>query len=229
MSAFVPISALPPFVTAGKDSLLLLSQRMLRGEKSERSRRQVLDAALQLFSTCGYRATSVRDIARAAGVSTGNVYHHFPDKETIFRTLLDDYRALTSSEAFPLARVLQNTSFPANIEQIGYAARDGIRQSRAYQALIFVDVIEFEGTHIRKFYSELGKRYGAFVSEEALGTMRHRLRPSVSVIDALLITARVFFNYFTIEILFNVPEPFGKEASAVIKDLSDIVRNGILM
>ena len=81
----------------------------------------------------------------------------------------------------------------------------------------------------RKFYSELGKRYGAFVGEEALGVMRQRLRPSVSAIDALLITARVFFNYFTIEILFNVPEPFGKEASAVIKDLSDIVRNGILM
>ncbi|MGA8806323.1 MAG: hypothetical protein WB973_00505, partial [Thermoanaerobaculia bacterium] len=77
--------------------------------------------------------------------------------------------------------------------------------------------------------SELGKRYGAFVGEEALGAMRQRLRPSVSAIDALLITARVFFNYFTIEILFNVPEPFGKDAAHVIKELSDIVRNGILM
>src|SRR5216684_3137188 len=164
---------------------------MQREEKSERSRRQVLDAALQLFSHQGFRATTVREISEAAGVSTGNVYHHFPD----------------------------------NIEQLGLAARDSIREFKPYFALIFVDVIEFEGTHIRKFYGGLGQRFGAFVGEEALGTIKQRLRPSVSPISALLITSRVFFNYFSIEILFNVPEPFGKDSLQAIKDLSDIVRS----
>ena len=189
----------------------------------------MLDSALRLFSTRGYRATSVRDIAEAAGVSTGNLYHHFPDKEAIFRTLLDEYREIVASEQFAMYRALQRGDFPDNLEDLGYAARDSVRQYRRYMLLIFVDVIEFEGTHIRKFYGGLGKRYGAFVGEEALGAMQQRLRPSVSAIDALLITARVFFNYFTIEILFNVPEPFGKDAAHVIKELSDIVRNGILM
>jgi len=202
---------------------------MQREEKSERSRRQVLDAALQLFSHQGYRATTVRDIAEGARVSTGNVYHHFPDKEAIFRSLLDEFWRITETRRYPFTRALSIGTFPDNIEQLGLAARESIREFKPYFALIFVDVIEFEGTHIRKFYSELGKRYGAFVGEEALGAMRQRLRPSVSVIDALLITARVFFNYFTIEILFNVPEPFGKDAAHVIKELSDIVRNGILM
>jgi hypothetical protein len=119
--------------------------------------------------------------------------------------------------------------FPDNIEQLGLAARDSIREFKPYFALIFVDVIEFEGTHSRKFYGGLGQRFGAFVGEEALGTMKQRLRPAVSPISALLIASRVFFNYFTIEILFNVPEPFGKPASQIIKELSDVVRNGILM
>ena len=61
---------------------------MQREEKSERSRRLVLDAALKLFSKQGYRGTTVREVADAAGVSIGNLYHHFPDKEAIFRTLL---------------------------------------------------------------------------------------------------------------------------------------------
>jgi AcrR family transcriptional regulator len=202
---------------------------MQREEKSERSRRQVLDAALQLFSHQGYRATTVREIADAARVSTGNVYHHFPDKESIFRSLLDEFWKITETRRYPFTRALSIGHFPDNIEQLGLAARESIREFRPYFSLIFVDVIEFEGTHIRKFYAELGQRYGAFVGEEALGAMKQRLRPSVSPISALLITARVFFNYFTIEILFNVPEPFGKEASVVIKELSDIVRNGILM
>ena len=60
-------------------------------ERSERSRRQILDAALKLFSTRGFGATSMRDIAHKAGVSTGSVYHQFPDKETVFRELLDEY------------------------------------------------------------------------------------------------------------------------------------------
>jgi len=74
---------------------------MQREEKSERSRRQVLDAALQLFSHQGYRATTVREIAVAARVSTGNVYHHFPDKETIFRSLLDEFWRITETRRYP--------------------------------------------------------------------------------------------------------------------------------
>jgi AcrR family transcriptional regulator len=202
---------------------------MQREEKSERSRRQVLDAALQLFSHQGYRATTVREIADAAKVSTGNVYHHFPDKEAIFRTLLDEFWRITETKRYPFMRALSIGQFPDNIEQLGLAARESVREFKQHFALIFVDVIEFEGTHIRKFYSELGQRFGAFVGEEALGSMKQRLRPSVSPISALLITSRVFFNYFTIEILFNVPEPFGKSAPEVIKELSDIVRNGVLM
>ena len=202
---------------------------MQREEKSERSRRQVLDAGLQLFSRQGYRATSVREIAETAGVSTGNVYHHFPDKESIFRSLLDEFWRITETRRYPFTRALSTGVFPDNIEQLGLAARESLREFKPYFALIFVDVIEFEGTHIRKFYGGLGQRFGAFVGEEALGAMKSRLRPSVSPISALLIASRVFFNYFTIEILFNVPEPFGKDASAVIKELSDIVRNGILM
>src|SRR5437588_12508677 len=202
---------------------------MQREEKSERSRRQVLDAALQLFSHQGYRATTVRDIAEIARVSTGNVYHHFPDKEAIFRSLLDEFWRITETKRYPFTRALATGQFPDNIEELGLAARESIREFRPYFSLIFVDVIEFEGTHIRKFYGELGQRYGACVGEEALGATRQRLRPAVSPISALLITARVFFSYFTIEILFNVPEPFGKEASAVIKDLSDSVVNGLLM
>ena len=203
---------------------------MQREEKSERSRRQVLDAALQLFSHQGYRATTVRDIADAARVSTGNVYHHFPDKESIFRSTCSTSSGASPRHAATLfTRALSVGQFPDNIEQLGLAARESIREFKPYFVLIFVDVIEFEGTHIRKFYGELGQRFGAYVGEEALGAMKQRLRPQSRQSRRLLITSRVFFNYFTIEILFNVPEPFGKPAPQVIKELSDIVRNGILM
>ena len=188
----------------------------------------MLDSALRLFSRQGYGATSVRDIATAAGVSTGNLYHHFPDKESIFRTLLDEYREITASDSFPLHRVLHDGMFPENIEQLGYAARDSVRQYRAYQALIFVDVIEFEGTHIRGFYSDLARRF------EELGEQRRarndaspRVRPGVSESAAMHMVARLFVNYFQLEILFGVAEPFGRGSAEVVKEMADMLRNGI--
>jgi len=202
---------------------------MQREEKSERSRRTVLDAALYLFSHQGYRATTMRQIADRANVSTGNCYHHFPDKDTIFRALIDEYLEIIETDRFPFTRVLYGSEhFPDNIEQLGYAARDSVRQFRSYLALVYVDVIEFGGTHIQKLYANMAQRYTRlFEEKDALDVIRARLRPDVSPVSALLLTARLFFNYFSLEILFGVPEPFGKSANEVVKEIADIIRNGV--
>jgi AcrR family transcriptional regulator len=203
---------------------------MQREEKSERSRRLLLDVALQLFSHRGYGATSVREIADAAGVSTGNVYHHFPDKESIFRTLLDEYWQITESRRFPFKRAMTTGLFPDNLEQLGFGARDSVREYRQYMALIYVDVIEFDGTHIRKFYGEMSQRFAKFFEDQGdIEAVQAKLRPGVSPVSALLLATRLFFNYFMLEILFNVPEPFGKESSQVVLEIADMVRNGVLL
>jgi len=202
---------------------------MQREEKSERSRRAVLDAALHLFGKQGYRATTIREIAEQAGVSTGNVYHHFPDKEAIFRELLDEYFAIADTQRFPFRRALGTLgNFPDNIEQLGFAARDSIRQYRDHNLLIYVDVIEFGGTHIQKFYSEMAERFTRLFEEQGtLEDVRTRLRPNVSPTSALLLTTRLFFNYFSMEILFGVHAPFGKDSREVVEEIADIIRNGV--
>src|SRR5436305_8515298 len=152
---------------------------MQREERSERSRRHVLDAALRLFAHRGFRATTVRDIAEAAKVSTGAVYHHFPDKETIFRTLLEEFSAITATKRYPFTRALLTGRFPDDIEQLGQAARESVREFRDSIALFYVDVVEFEGTHIQKFYGDMGRRIAAVLGAEALERIGSRMRPNV--------------------------------------------------
>lgn len=195
---------------------------MQREEKSERSRRLVLDAALKLFSKQGFRGTSVREIADTAGISTGNLYHHFPDKEAIFRTLLDEYREMTTEPSFPLRRAFLNGTFPDNLEEIGYAARDAVRQYRSHMRLVYVDVIEFEGSHIRAFYRELAQRM-----ETQAEVNPPRLREGVSPTSAMAAASRLFLNYFQLEILFGVPEPWGKDSAQVVREIADIFRHGV--
>jgi AcrR family transcriptional regulator len=201
---------------------------MQREEKVERSRRAVLDAALTLFSHQGYRATSVREIAERAKVSTGAVYHHFADKETIFRALIAEYTEITHTDRFPYTRVLRESlAFPENLEELGFAARDSVRQFRQYLALVYVDVIEFRGTHIQDLYAGMAKRFSDLLEEQGSTVIvSKRLRPEVTPTAALLLTSRLFFNYFSMEILFGVSEPFGKPAHEVIREIADILRNG---
>ncbi|MBM4367754.1 MAG: TetR/AcrR family transcriptional regulator [Deltaproteobacteria bacterium] len=62
----------------------------------------ILDRCLLPFARDGYGLVRMRDVARAAGVSTGKLYHYFPDKRSIAVALLD--RELASDvEALRLA------------------------------------------------------------------------------------------------------------------------------
>lgn len=201
---------------------------MRQVEKSQKSRQQVLRAALDLFSHRGYGATSVRDIATAAGVSTGNVYHHFPDKETIFRTLLDQYWAAIGDPRLPFNRALVTGTFPDNLEELGMASRELVRKYKPYVALIYVDVVEFEGSHIRKFYSEMARRFADHMETHGRPSeIAARLRPGISPLSAVMLASRFFLNFFAVELLFGVPNHFGKATDDVVGEIADILRNGM--
>jgi AcrR family transcriptional regulator len=202
---------------------------MNQEERSERSREQILVSALKLFSRRGYGATSVRDIAENAGLSKGNVYHHFPDKETIFRELLDHYFEALSDPEHPFIHALSSGTFPENLEDLGRATRESVELYRDYVALIYVDVVEFDGAHIRKFYSEMAERFDAFLKANKMdAALRGKLAPGLSPTSAVMLATRIFFNYFSIEIVFGVKDHFGKSTDDTIAEISRILRHGML-
>jgi AcrR family transcriptional regulator len=46
---------------------------------------KILDSAFRVFGEQGFAATTIKDIAEGAGISSGSIYTYFPDKETVFR------------------------------------------------------------------------------------------------------------------------------------------------
>jgi AcrR family transcriptional regulator len=74
-------------------------------------RGELLSLAARLFAERGLRATTVRDIADAAGILSGSLYHHFDSKESmvdeILRDFLDDlfgqYRTIAAQQLAPRA------------------------------------------------------------------------------------------------------------------------------
>ncbi|MFF6808234.1 ScbR family autoregulator-binding transcription factor [Streptomyces sp. NPDC012616] len=55
----------------------------LQQERAAHTRKQILDAAAQLFDERGYGKTSVKDVADHVGMTKGAVYFHYPTKEAL--------------------------------------------------------------------------------------------------------------------------------------------------
>jgi TetR/AcrR family transcriptional regulator, cholesterol catabolism regulator len=93
------------------------------GNGAGRSQRRadMIRLAGELFAQKGFRATTVREIAEAAGILSGSIYHHFDSKESIgdeilsgfLNDVLADYRSAVSAGGDPaevLARIVRSSS-----------------------------------------------------------------------------------------------------------------------
>lgn len=61
--------------------------------KQEDTKKKILDKALELFSTQGYDAVSVGEIAKAVGIKAPSLYNHFPSKQAIFDAIVESTAA----------------------------------------------------------------------------------------------------------------------------------------
>src|SRR5260221_1794068 len=62
----------------------------ITSEKKSATRRRILDAAIELFRTRGFDATTTRDLAAAAGIATGTVFNYSPTKEATVAALAEE-------------------------------------------------------------------------------------------------------------------------------------------
>ena len=62
-----------------------------RRREPERKRERLLDAARSLFAERGYAATTTAQLARAAGVAEGTVFHHFESKRALLEAVASEY------------------------------------------------------------------------------------------------------------------------------------------
>jgi AcrR family transcriptional regulator len=62
----------------------------LRAAHVRRTRRALLDTARRLFTRDGFQATRTEEIAEQAGLTRGALYHHFRDKEDLFRAVHEE-------------------------------------------------------------------------------------------------------------------------------------------
>jgi AcrR family transcriptional regulator len=103
-----------------------------RQATKQANREAIVEAAREVFAELGYGAATVRDIVRRTDLATGTFYNYFPDKEAVFRALLEE----SAREAREVVRAARRDAADAEA-----FVRDGFR---AYFAFIASDRTLFE-------------------------------------------------------------------------------------
>src|SRR3954466_12632145 len=68
------------------------------------ARQLLYETAVQLLTQFGYEATTLRDIAKTAGVSVGLLYRYFPSKQAVVLALYDELSQDYATQALQLPR-----------------------------------------------------------------------------------------------------------------------------
>lgn len=202
--------------------------RQRQEAKSEASVAAVLDAALELFSTQGFRATTLRQVAERAGLSVGNIYHHFPNKDALYQRLIARYWERLLDPELPLNRLFARGGFPEDLEEMAVEIERVVEDNAAHILLVYVDVVEFQGEHIRAFYEGMAKRfevtYGPrFAERQAAGDFG-----DVDPMNAVMVATRWLFYFFTVEKCFGAPMHFGMTPKQAVAEFIRLLRYGLL-
>ncbi len=188
---------------------------------------RILAAASKLFTKQGFHGTSTRDIAAEAGVSLGNIYNYFATKEEIFVSLLETCEKEYFQPDQPLIKALLSSSFPDNIEALGFASRATVEKFSAYILLIYVDVVEFEAKHVAKLFANMRAGYAAAMKTRGAGGLE-KIAPDVDPVAALMMVTWNYYNYFIMEKLFKVKGHYGLPDTEAVKLFARIFKRGIL-
>ena len=178
------------------------------------TRHEILFAAAALMADRGFSATSVDEIAAAAGVAKGSVYYNFGSKEELFTTIL--------------------TEGIGRLNEALAAARAGLEGERALEALIteLLAQVTAHPDFAKLITTEIfrtGRRWQEsirLVREESMGTFADVVRQSRPDVDARLVGAAIFGATLVAGLewlVFSPEKTFAELRSAVLATTSGLL------
>ncbi len=191
--------------------------KLLRGTV-EKNKLKIERAALQLFTRKGFHGTTVREIAKKAGISMGKLYIYYDTKEEIFIALANHLgrkmEAIRQKELIPLMASLDPDSLRALAKAIGRVVSDNLD----YWRLMYIDVVEFRHKHFIHSFREIAgglRTYGSAVIRGSKITFPAGVDPALAYTAIYL----QFFTYFLAEELFGAKRHLGMSDDEAINQL----------
>jgi AcrR family transcriptional regulator len=190
--------------------------------KSRKER--IIASAKILFARKGFAATGLREIADKAGVSLGNIYNHFKNKEHIFDEIFDP-REITDLLTETFVEVVDE--FPFNIDKAILSIKRIVDNNIDMYRLAFIDLIEFGGKYTNRlleYIINFGKSFfiEKLIAESESGKLKE--------LDYDFLSGYFMFsiiNFFSISHILPALKINSISDKEISEMISDVVLNGI--
>ncbi len=200
----------------------------LRLQDVERNQKKIEDAALRVFTRQGFHGTSVRDIAKEAGASIGNLYNYYGTKEEIFKSIIERYETHMEKLRRKALGSMQGVFAPAELLRMAHVIREIVYDNPDYWRLMYIDVTEFGNQHFAGTFRSLAKnmsdRMGPQLEQSTrAGDWNRGIDPALAFTAIYL----QLFTYFLVEKLFGGKQHLGVSDDRAIAQLIKIATEGL--
>lgn len=131
-------------------------------------RQQILQTAVSLFSQRGFKGTTTKEIAKAAGVSEAMVFRHFENKDALYGAILDTKGCQDGVHRFPweenevLRTAIEQKDDLAVFYNIAFDALKKHQADEGFMRLLFYSALE-EHVLAERFFHEFIERIYEFI------------------------------------------------------------------
>ena len=190
--------------------------------RGESTRQAILAAAYSLFVEQGFRASSMRQIAKRAGISLSGIYNHFESKEDIFVAIFAERHPFLI--VLPVMQSAQGDTVEALVRDVAERMIAELGKNQEFLNLVLIEMVEFEGKHFSMMFEILFSPLMEFA--QRFQTVRGPLRdiPLPTVLRSFL---GLFFSYFITEMIIGNLLPAEMKVGA-FDHFVDIYLHGIL-
>lgn len=154
------------FTVLDQSSVPAFGGRMAGDER----RLQILRVAVSLFAHEGFRGTTTKKIAQAAGVSEAMVFRHYANKEELYTAILD-HKACSGDAMNPelmVAEALKRKDDRAVFEGLAFGALEHHQRDPEFQRLLLHSALEgheLSQMFFEKFVWRVYEFLGAYICE----------------------------------------------------------------
>ncbi|MBP7415224.1 MAG: TetR/AcrR family transcriptional regulator [Pyrinomonadaceae bacterium] len=153
-------------------------------------RQQILQTAVSLFSQRGFKGTTTKEIAKAAGVSEAMVFRHFENKDALYGAILDTKGCQDGVHRFPweenevLRTAIEQKDDLAVFYNIAFDALKKHQADEGFMRLLFYSALE-EHVLAERFFHEFIERIyefiGGYIEERQRDGAFREMNPRIAV------------------------------------------------
>lgn len=189
----------------------------------------ILDAAMELFAERGFDSVPLSAIAKRAGVSKGNIFHHYGSKDGLYLAVMKQASGNTARLLADLTRGAG--SFADRIRHFARAHLQYLASHECLSRLILRELAQGDEERGRKLVEgAFGENFATLVSIFRSGQQERYVRPELdpAVMTLALLSGNVFFFQSQTLLPYLPSVCFAHDPDYYSKMMVDVFLHGVL-